>query len=690
MLKKIMALKTLFPFALLAASVVAACQSTPVVESSAYDPLYMMRFQDFFDDNGRGLSEYSPLAAVAGADVPDELPKAEISTIDPAAIEAAIAYAGEMNSSALLIWHRGALVSQTYFDEYGRDVPIVSRSLAKPLATIAVGRAIDTGNIKSLDQPVADFFPEWAGDGRRDIIVRHLLDMRSGLLAQGFPTEPDDILNLTYLHPRHDELIINDYPLVNEPGTRYDYANASSELIAPLIERATGIQYEDWVSREILKPLGARGGEVWMNRDGGTAHSGCCIMLPPETFLRLAILLLENGVWKGERLLPEGYVEEMRTATPQNPHSGIGVYVAGDFIERRGAMNPDQPYGRNFHGEPYAAEDLFLFDGNGHQVGYIIPSAELVILRTGVKPDQGLEWDNARIPNIILGGLSAGERMRLTPQPYALRNQITSLAAPDGREIPLRYIEPVGCETCPLMIFSHGAFSTYDRYDSLLLPLAKRGFRIAAPNHVDSEEHPDRSAYGQADSMGKRIEDYEVIANAFSADTVIAIGHSYGGLIAQLAGGARLDTTAATPALGGLPQPAAIVAISPPGPVPGSISSTGWSAIETPMLVTTGTTDILPGFIDDWRAHLTSYEASEIPATYGLIYDGMDHYMNGAYGRETDLQGEELNARNRTMAHLVGAIVLFADEITQQAAPSVATWQSIADPTVETRTKKGE
>ena len=64
--------------------------------------------------------------------------------------------------------------------------------------------------------------------------------MRSGLLKQSFSKDPKDILNRTYLHPYHAEIIINEYPLTHEPGTRYDYSNANAELIAPLIERATG------------------------------------------------------------------------------------------------------------------------------------------------------------------------------------------------------------------------------------------------------------------------------------------------------------------------------------------------------------------------------------------------------------------------------------------------------------------
>jgi len=146
-----------------------------------------------------------------------------------------------------------------------------------------------------------------------------------------------------------------------------------------------------------------------MNREGGTPHSGCCILLPTDTYLRLAVLYLQGGQWDGARLLPKSFVDEVRTATPQNPHTGMGVYVAGPYIEKRGPLNPDIPLGQTLHSEPYLADDLYLFDGNGHQVAYIIPSADMVILRTGSWAPKGKVWDNSILPNTLLKGIEFPE-----------------------------------------------------------------------------------------------------------------------------------------------------------------------------------------------------------------------------------------------------------------------------------------
>jgi CubicO group peptidase (beta-lactamase class C family) len=193
-------------------------------------------------------------------------------------------------------------------------------------------------------------------------------------------------------------------------------------MVAVLSERATGRRYAEFLSREVVQPLGGLGGEVWVNREGGVAHSGCCLMLPPETWVRLAVLLLQDGVWDGKRLLPSGYVAQMRTATRENPYYGLGVYVAGRYVERRGFANPErEPEARRvLHSEPYLADDLFMFDGNANQVVYIVPSARLVILRVGEAPPRapGREWDNAALPNLLLRGLRPEALAApLTPQP---------------------------------------------------------------------------------------------------------------------------------------------------------------------------------------------------------------------------------------------------------------------------------
>lgn len=369
------------------------------------EALYLRRFNQFIGDGSgvQSLAKYDPMEIVEGASDTSPLPLKAASSLSDQALTLADNYVKARNSSTFIVWKNGVIEYERYYAGAGRETPIISKSMAKPVTALLVGRALMDGHIRSLDQPVADFITEWKGDAKREkMLVRHLLDMRTGFLPQSIAQTADNILNRAYLHPRHDEILIHDYPLTDEPGSVYEYSNATSELIAPLIERATGQRYSDYLSEALLKPLGAAGGSLWVNREAGMAHSGCCLMLPAQSWLRMAMLIMADGIWQGERLLPENYVAEMRNGTPQNPHYGLGLWLAGPYLERRGFGRPGRNFGRVLHSEPYADKDLFLFDGNSNQVIYMIPSQNMIILRTGETPPRALEWDNALLPNLLI------------------------------------------------------------------------------------------------------------------------------------------------------------------------------------------------------------------------------------------------------------------------------------------------
>jgi CubicO group peptidase (beta-lactamase class C family) len=376
-----------------------AMPSLPVAHTS--DTVYNTRFNAMM----RGGNYYTPMEAVPGAAVVTNLPVSKHPGIAATALVTANGYAQANNSSALLIWHRGAIVAETYFGGVTANTALVSKSLAKPLSAIVVGRAIKLGFIKSLDEPVSDFITEWRGTPKAAIKVRYLLDMRSGLRGQSFTLDPNNILNQVYLSPHHDTLMINDYPLTHTPGQRFDYANAVGDLVALVIERATGERYAQFVSTDVLQPLGADGGSVWIDRPNGLAHSACCILLPARTWLRLGILLVNDGKVDGRYFLPAGYVKQMRTGTPQNPYYGLGLYVASPYQKERAFGNPDMPGPRVRQSVPFLARDVFMFDGNADQVVYMVPSEHLVILRMGEQPPKEPGWDNALLVNTVLAAL---------------------------------------------------------------------------------------------------------------------------------------------------------------------------------------------------------------------------------------------------------------------------------------------
>ena len=392
---------------------ISACQPATVVKteitpttgvfSAEDEAFYLRRYEALVEafKSGRETATYDTEVTFGNDLVAKPLPRSEPKELSDDVLKKLTEYAVQKKSKSFMVYENGAVVSENYYGDTTAKSLINSKSLAKPLGVVAVGRAIEAGFIESLDQSVADFIIEWRGSEKANITVRHLLDMRTGLLAQGNPSGPDDVLNRAYLHPRHDEVIIHEYPLVNPPGTRYDYSNVNSDLVSVLILRATGMPYQDWLTQQVLEPLGMAGGKVWLNREGGIAHAGCCFGLPSESYLKLAVLILQNGQWEGKPFLSEAFVKEIKTPTAQNKYTGMGLYVGKDYAEYRGAANPDVKFGKTFHSEPYIDKDIVLFDGNGHQVAYILPSRKIVVMRLGNAPGKENIWDNAHLPNLV-------------------------------------------------------------------------------------------------------------------------------------------------------------------------------------------------------------------------------------------------------------------------------------------------
>lgn len=350
-----------------------------------------------------GYLSYDILKPVQGSDAPFMIKSnLQNSPVSETAIDKVMDYASTTNSSALLIWHDGQLLSERYFGDNERETPLVSKSLAKPLSAIAIGRAIELGKISSLDQSVSDHITEWQGTSKEKMTIRHVLSMQTGFLEQAFVPGPDNHFARAYMDPYHERYLIHEYPMTDEPGTVYAYSNAASDLAAIIIQRATGQSYEDFIGDHVLKRIGAIGGTIWLNRPNGVPHSGCCVNLPAQSWLKLAILLVDNGRIGGEQLLPQGFVSEMKKPSIHNPYYGLGIWLGQPYAERRGFMGLKSSIPKVLHSAPYRAEDLFLFDGNGNQVVYIVPSKKLVVLRMGKSPPKSIEWDNSYIPNILL------------------------------------------------------------------------------------------------------------------------------------------------------------------------------------------------------------------------------------------------------------------------------------------------
>lgn len=245
------------------------------------------------------------------------------------------------------------------------------------------------------------------------------------------------------------------------------------------------------------------------------------------------------------------------------------------------------------------------------------------------------------------------------------------LKTQDGHRFQAIVFAPDKAGSYPLIIFSHGNFSSPDRYRKMLSPIAEAGYIIAAPTHLDAEilKLDPKPAPGQV--WANRNAEIATLASIPEPvrkalerrDTVIrkdklgVMGHSYGALIAQLAAGAIAtdpDGTSPNRKISGV---AALVAWSPPGPIANMINAEGWSHIALPSLTITGTADILPGFIDDWELHKVAHNVTPAGQRWLWVGEDVNHYFDGMFGRPGSLRREIADRFD----HAVATTIQFLD-----------------------------
>jgi len=290
--------------------------------------------------------------------------------LDPAPLLAMTELIGsepEIGISSVLLVHRGELIHETYFGEWGADDLHTMRSAAKAVTSALVGIAIQQGFIASADATVLDYFPEYEGEidhwdeAKRAITVEHILTMTSGVRGNEDAMYPTDDWIKFYF----------DQPLANPPGESFSYATSGVVVLGDVITRASGQRIPDFADRYLLDPLGItqRRWPITNSRGSqGLAMTGGGLHLRPRDMARFGQLYLDRGMWNGERILSETWIEASVA-----PHSTSDLY-GEDFGYLWRMID------RDIEGWPVRSWEAW---GNGGQFIMIFPDLDLVAVFTG-------------------------------------------------------------------------------------------------------------------------------------------------------------------------------------------------------------------------------------------------------------------------------------------------------------------
>lgn len=381
-----------------------------VTEVEAQDFHFWRRWRDQPDQAAFRQTQdwYRPLVLVDGGLRP-YFPRAaadDAPTIDTAAVKAATDWAMERETSAFIIYHQGKIVHEAYMDGYHDTSPISSHSWVKTLHGILVGFAVADGDIASVDDPLGKYIEEWRDDPRGEITARQTLTNTTGLeytfdnpgqpWSKGFQlVEGTDIVGTTL-----------SFELAEEPGTTFAHNNPNTQLLGILIERATGQTFADYLGEKLWKPMGGQRGAMRLDGVRGNVISYCCYLAAPSDWIRIAHLLKQDGrLPDGTQLIPEGWVEEMLEGSEVNPNYGYQIWIDREFQAQRPYYPDFPPEFANTHSEPFAVDDLFYLDGGGKVRIWISRKLDLIVLRMGYPPPQGMGFDESFVPNTIIRGI---------------------------------------------------------------------------------------------------------------------------------------------------------------------------------------------------------------------------------------------------------------------------------------------
>jgi CubicO group peptidase (beta-lactamase class C family) len=271
---------------------------------------------------------------------------------------------------AYLIIKDDSLQHERYWDNYNEKSLSNSFSMAKTIVGILAGAAIKEGKIKSLDQPVGDFIPEFNHGLRSGITVRHLLTMSSGIEFDEHYKSPIAYPAAAYYGSDLKSLTLK-YDLgKTKPGSVFRYLSGDTQILAFVISVATGKTLSDYASEKLWKPLGAENDAYWnLDKENGYEKAFCCFISDARDFARLGKLYLNKGSWNGMQIVDSSFVEESVKPAPLLDIFG----------------NQNDKYGFKWWLVNHKGKEIFYARGILGQYVICVPELNMIVVRLGHK-----------------------------------------------------------------------------------------------------------------------------------------------------------------------------------------------------------------------------------------------------------------------------------------------------------------
>ncbi|MEM7185100.1 MAG: serine hydrolase [Bacteroidota bacterium] len=273
----------------------------------------------------------------------------------------------EMGTVAFVIIKNDSIWYEHYAEGYGTNSQTNSFSMAKSITSALLGKAIKDGYIDGLDQPLGDFFEQYAGE---KTTVGDLSSMASGLDWDESYKSPFSVTARSYYDDDLAETIL-EQKVIETPGTAFKYLSGNTQLLGMVIEKATGKKLANYLTEGFWKPLGAEKSALWQVDDEEhlLVKSFCCIASNARDFARFGKLYKDHGKWNGRQLLDS-------------------TFVAKSIVPR---FEASPEYGYGFWLSDHLDKHMFVMRGILGQYVITIPEDNVIIVRLGHQRGQRTE-----------------------------------------------------------------------------------------------------------------------------------------------------------------------------------------------------------------------------------------------------------------------------------------------------------
>ena len=216
---------------------------------------------------------------------------------------------------SVLIVKNGYIIAEQYYsEEYVEETLHPIASCTKSITSALFGIALEKGYIQGVDQPMVDFFPEYEVqnllDQKESITLEHMLTMSPGLEWYEMEYLYSDERNTfrQWINNGGGIQFVIDRPMVAAPGEVYSYNTGVSHVLSAILQKVSGTRTDSFALKHLFEPLGIDS-YYWPVDGGGIAYGGSSMRMTPRDMARFGYLYLRGGLWDGERIIPQDWVE---------------------------------------------------------------------------------------------------------------------------------------------------------------------------------------------------------------------------------------------------------------------------------------------------------------------------------------------------------------------------------------------